>query len=58
MANDRDVRHRTVVLTKEMDEAIYRMRQDERYSRKSISELIRILIQSGLESIKTDSRPA
>ncbi len=58
MEKGKEIRQRSITLTKEMDEAIFRMRQDEKYSRMSISDIIRILIQAGLNSVNSDSRPA
>lgn len=50
---------RSIMLTEEMENAIVRMRMDERYTRLSYAEIIRMLIEKGMEAFqKNDTRPA
>ena len=41
----------SISLTEEMEDAIVKLRQNERYTRMSFGEIIRLLISAGLEQI-------
>ncbi len=49
---------RSIALSAEMEEAIVMMRRDPRYTRLSYAEIIRMLIQAGLEKMVPEYRPA
>lgn len=38
-----------IVMTADLEEKIIKMRKKDKYCRKSLSEIVRILIQKGLE---------
>ena len=44
----------SVSLTTEQEKEIVNLRMNERFTRMSYSEIIRMLIDEGIESIKTD----
>lgn len=59
MEKDRKEYRRSVMLTKEQEEAIVRMRMDERYTRMSYAEIIRMLLEAGMKEFQqTETRPA
>lgn len=49
---------RSIMLPEDMEKYIIRMRMDERYTRLSYAEIIRMLIQAGIESLESETRPA
>ncbi len=54
----------SVVLPASIEERVYRMRQSDEFARSSISEILRIVLEKGLEAygytdnVNTESRPA
>jgi len=49
----KDVR-RSIMLTQEMEDFIVRLRMQERYTRLSYAEIIRMLIQTGITAIQDE----
>ena len=45
----------TVSLTKEQESAIVKLRQTDKYARSSFGEIVRQLIDAGLEAIENDT---
>ena len=45
---------RSIALTQEMDDTIFKMRMDERYTRLSYAEIIRMLIEAGIEQMQNE----
>ena len=59
MEGQRKEYRRSIMLTETMEKAIVQLRMDERYTRLSYAEIIRMLIQRGLETVSAnESRPA
>ena len=48
---------RSVSTTREMDERIIRLRKTDKYARCSISEIIRKMVEKGLEQEECDRSP-
>lgn len=48
----------SVSMTKEMEDAIVQLRKDERFTRLTYSEILRMLIGAGLESIGVTEQTA
>lgn len=48
----------SISMTKEMENAIVQLRKDERFTRMSYSEILRVLIEAGLASIGTAEQTA
>lgn len=46
---------RSIMLPEDMEKYIVRMRLDERFTRMSYAEIIRMLIQAGIKSLESDS---
>jgi len=49
---------RSIALTAEMEEAIVKMRMQERFTRMSYAEIIRLLIQEGLDVVAREEAAA
>lgn len=54
MEKERKVMRRSIMLTEEQERKIVNMRMDERYTRLSYAEIIRMLIEAGLERMRTE----
>ena len=54
MEKKRKVMRRSIMLTEEQERQIVRMRMDERYTRMSYAEIIRMLIEAGFEQMQIE----
>lgn len=48
----------SISMTEDMEKAIVQLRKDERFTRMSYSEIMRMLIEAGLATITTVEQPA
>lgn len=54
MEKERKVMRRSIMLTEEQERKIVHMRMDERFTRMSYAEIIRMLIEAGFEQMQTE----